>query len=389
MTRWASACAMVVAAGCYSPHVSPGIPCADGTGSDRCPAGETCVSVGGQDLCEPAGFTTGGDAGTSGSDSAPMSDWWNPAWGHRAPLDITAGDNGAPGGYTIAVAFDHASLVAAGEALASGDDVRVVSDGGTDIDRVLDTGASWDTATTIVWFQVSEQLAEGQTVRYWLYYGNASAGSPPAHASNVFLLADDFEGDLDAWSTDTGVVTSTLQAHGGSRSVMVPAQDDTGNGLGANNIDRDNIVFDMWWFFADTTNLDCSEFVRGNDNTLYFTDLQPPSAGDPSIWDISKAVNGTYSEVVPPPNGASSPSDNTWVRITVYAYGKTMAVDVGGTPYVPTSGFADVKFDTHGSVGGFVYFSNAPVWMDDARLRLLVVPEPVLVMGPDQPYPGS
>src|SRR5271154_2421812 len=135
-------------AACYQPHVVSGVPCAPGTGPDRCPSGQVCLSVGGQDVCEPAG--TNGDAGgagdgVDGADAGNAALWWNTSWGYRRPIDVTAGSNGTPAGYSVPVTFDHALMVADGRSLISGDDVRIVDGGGDDLDRVLDTGSSWDT----------------------------------------------------------------------------------------------------------------------------------------------------------------------------------------------------------------------------------------------------
>jgi Domain of unknown function (DUF2341) len=387
--RWALIASLVLAA-CYQPRVADGVPCTLGAATS-CPEGQTCVAMGNEATCQPIG-TAGGGADGGGMqpvDSGPLPEvpgWWDPAWTMRESVSVAAGSNGAPAGYTVAVTLDHASLVAAQQALASGDDVRIVGSDGTEVDRVLDTGASWDTAATTIWFQVADQLDANDTEQYWLYYGNPSAGAPPADPTAVFLLADGFEGDLSAWDFDTGVGPSTMVAHSGATSIMIPAQDNTGNGITAMSIAEDNIAFDAWWCIADTGSINLFQIVRETDNVSYYTNLQPPSgdASMPSTWDISKLVNGTYSELVPPPADAATVASGTWFRVTVFAYERTMAIDVGGMPYVPTSGFADVGHDNGGTIGAGVYFSNDNVWLDDATARLLVEPEPTVTVGPPQ-----
>ena len=126
---------------------------------------------------------------------------WVPAAGfeYRRNVPVTAGTAAVPSGYSVPVTFDHASLVAAGKSLASGNDVRVYYWDGTawtQLDRVLDEGASWNSATTTVWFQTQAAIgASGSDTGYYLFYGYPGAGAPPASASNVYLFYDDF-----AWS---------------------------------------------------------------------------------------------------------------------------------------------------------------------------------------------
>ncbi|HEY3806641.1 MAG TPA: DUF2341 domain-containing protein [Kofleriaceae bacterium] len=386
--RWAVVASLSLAA-CYQPSVADGVPCALGVATS-CPEGQSCVAMGNEAVCEPIGFGGGGtsDGGTSdgGATLPVIPGWWDPAWTLREPITVTAGSNGAPAGYAVAFTIDHASLVAAGQALASGDDVRVVGSDGTEVDRVLDTGATWDSAGATIWFQVAAPLDANAAAQYWLYYGNPAAGVPPADPSAVFLLADGFEGDLSAWDFDTGVGPSTMQAHGGATSILIPMQDNTGNGITAMSIDENDVAFDAWWCVDDTSAINLFQIVRESDNISYFTNLQPPG-GDgtmASTWDISKLVSGTYSELVAPPADQTPVASGTWFRVTVYAYGRTMAVGVNGTSYVPTSGYAGVDHNPSGTIGAGVYFSNGNVWVDDVTARPLVVPEPIVALGPAQ-----
>ena len=90
--------------------------------------------------------------------------------------------------------------------MASGDDIRIVYWNGSwydEVDRVLDLDSSWDSATTTIWFQVRAAVsADSLDSNYALYYGNSSAGSPPADPTRVYLFYDGFEsGDTSAWDT--------------------------------------------------------------------------------------------------------------------------------------------------------------------------------------------
>lgn len=122
--------------------------------------------------------------------------WWNSNWQYRKQTTVTAGSIAIPVGYSVPIQFDHAALVTAGKSLSSGNDVRLVYWNGstyTELDRILDDTSSWNRATTKVWFKTQASIAaSGSDVNYYMYYGNASAGSPPANGMNVFLFHDGF-----------------------------------------------------------------------------------------------------------------------------------------------------------------------------------------------------
>ncbi len=135
--------------------------------------------------------------------------WWNASYSHRGAIHIANGPEVLPSGYSVSFVFDHAGLVSGSESLANGNDVRVVYWNGSswaELDRILQptsTGlpSTWNSASTKIWFRTQASLAAGATANqsYYLYWGNAAAGSPPADGNNVFDLYDDFS----AGSVDT------------------------------------------------------------------------------------------------------------------------------------------------------------------------------------------
>ena len=154
--------------------------------------------------------------------------WWDLAYGQRERIEVATTTEAAPDGYTLPLSFDHAAMVAAGGALASGDDVRVLRwDGAswTELDRVLDDVSSWDAADTTIWFRTATPIAADTTdVSYWLYRGNAAAGAPPADPDQVFLASEDFESGLGAFSertTGTGWYAADDWSY--RRAVTIPA----------------------------------------------------------------------------------------------------------------------------------------------------------------------
>ncbi len=140
--------------------------------------------------------------------------WWNSSWTYRRRITVTTRSASAPSGYAVPLTVDHASLIAAGKSLANGNDVRVVYWNGTswaELDRVLDDTSAWNTASTTIWYRTQAAIAANASdINYYLYYGNAAAGVPPANPLNVFLFYDGFPGssvDTSKWTITQGTVT--------------------------------------------------------------------------------------------------------------------------------------------------------------------------------------
>jgi len=76
---------------------------------------------------------------------------------------------------------------------------------------VLDPSSSWNTGSTKIWFKTQAAIsANSSDENYYLYHGNASAGSPPADGLNVYLFHDDFPGsavDTSKWTVTRGTAT--------------------------------------------------------------------------------------------------------------------------------------------------------------------------------------
>jgi hypothetical protein len=170
----------------------------------------------------------------AGEPAAAAPPWWNGSYSHRLGVSVLASD-ALPNGYSIAVTFDHAAMVGAGNSLASGNDVRIARwDGGSwsELDRVLQPNASsmpsaWNTSTTKIWFRTQTAINAATTdTSYYLYYGNAAAGAPPADGNNVFDLYDDFNGgafDTAKWTSYDAAGLTVSQTGGQLRITGTPA----------------------------------------------------------------------------------------------------------------------------------------------------------------------
>ncbi len=137
--------------------------------------------------------------------------WWNPDYGFRQRIDVDTTTAAAPGGYTVPLTFDHASLVASGLSAANGADIRIVRwDGSawTELDRVLDDVGSWNDSATTIWFRTVTPIAADSTSTYWLYFGNDSPAPAADDPEAVYLLTEDFEsgtlGDFEDRTAGTG-----------------------------------------------------------------------------------------------------------------------------------------------------------------------------------------
>lgn len=123
-----------------------------------------------------------------------LDPWWgNSSWAFKKNITIVNNNASAalPSNYTVNLTFDHSSLVSANQSLTSGDDVRVVYNGATELDRINVT--AFNTGTTVIVFRTQADIqAGGNASNYELYYGNPSASAPPADPNNVYLFWDDF-----------------------------------------------------------------------------------------------------------------------------------------------------------------------------------------------------
>lgn len=389
--------------GCYSPAAPVGLACAPIGSPSRCPAGQTCVVKAGAEVCLPEGSSGDVDASVDASDAsggtldaavdgaAPdgPGNWWNPSWSRRRPIEVTAGTNGMPAGYTVSITIDHRAMVLAAQSLSTGEDVRIVRDDGTPIDRVLDTGSAWNTPTTKLWFKANPSaVSAGGVLRFWVYYGNLAASGAPANPANVWLFADGFEGATSSWSFGNGVAVSTARAHGGTHALATPSTTQSSRTASVDVVNASNVVWDTWWNIDNTAAVDLSAYLRGRAGSVWQTNLQPVGNPAQELWNIASTINGDYAEAVASPDGAPEASADTWIRVTFYAFESQLAVDINGVRAIPASGFADVGASSlPGDVGIDAWNSAANVWWDDVTLRTLVLPEPAVAVGASETGP--
>ncbi|MHA2304107.1 MAG: DUF2341 domain-containing protein [Candidatus Hodarchaeales archaeon] len=155
--------------------------------------------------------------------------WFDLDWRYNKQINLNASSYEIPSDYAVSLTFDHAALVNARKSRVDGDDIRVIywnSSDWVELDRMLDSGSSWNDNTTKIWFKTQATVpAFSSNNNYYLYYGNLLAGSPPTNSTNIFFFYDGFESsDLSGWDTNStgsagdSISVSTDQANTGSYS---------------------------------------------------------------------------------------------------------------------------------------------------------------------------
>jgi hypothetical protein len=342
---------------------------------------------------------------TAYAPTIPDYSWWNASYMYRKLITIT--NNAASSltsGYSISITLDTASLVSANKMLSNGNDLRIVHWNGSswvEIDRDIISG-TMNAGSTQVWFKTQAGIGSSPSATndYYLYYGNPSAGTPPANKTNVYLWFDDFnrpdEPDITTaetaytktyngtWSIE-GQQLKNVGADGDPNKLIVKALgnvmhdvemtiklnvsywggdgDDHGRMGLSSNIDNGNGEGYCALFHQDRNSLDLLNDARA--------------------W-------GTY--------GTYSWATNTWYQMKFRVInpslklGKVKVWQVGTSE--PTSWTVD------GNIGGDIARGYGEVgiagskraditYFDDFQVRYVVDPEPSTSLGPEEVPPGS
>lgn len=138
--------------------------------------------------------------------------WWDEDYTIRRRLTVTNNnsDDTLPAGYSVRFDFDHYNQVQQLDALASGDDVRLLWWDGVawnELNRVAESAWNNSTDPTQIWFATQAQIPAGDyDDNYFLYYGNSSPAAPLDDPHLVYQFYDDFSDPAYTyanWATST------------------------------------------------------------------------------------------------------------------------------------------------------------------------------------------
>jgi hypothetical protein len=270
----------------------------------------------------------------------PPSPWWDVAYG--AKRNVTVLNNDAEtmwAGYPINLHFDDttsptaATLYAASQSVAPGDDLRIVYNNATELARYVQ---QFTPSVIDIWFNTQVDIAGLGTdsESYQLYYGNANATNPPGGINEVFEPGTDAN-TVGLWHFQEGagsaIYDSSGQGHTGTLHNGVWLM----SGLGrAVDFDGDNTYIDVpshtdfnllnitleaWIWYP--------EYVGAN--KIIFRPIDPPDAA--AAFGLETSSHRIRLE------GCSAPLENDhdiptgqWVHVAGTYDGSTLRIYVNG-----------------------------------------------------------
>jgi len=288
--------------------------------------------------------------------------------------------------YSVSLIMDTASLVSVGKMFSSGDDLRIVYWSGTswiELDRdVIDM----NTTSSSVWFKIQADIPGGNSDNnYFLYYGNTTAGSPPANRSNVYIWFDDFSTnttnnyDIDRHANDWhGSATNVYKPYWDSanNAVYFDTGDNYAGGWMPTAVNEVNVYAEMKMqitgsYLSNTTN---GVLLRWQDkDTFYGGHISGGSYESPCLVKNGRTTYIAYQ----------SPSEyhlwNQWFTLAVAVSGTDLKLWVDGNLKVTGT---DTQISTSGKIS---YVAGQAIgWMDDFMIRKYVEPEPSTSLGPEE-----
>ena len=289
--------------------------------------------------------------------------WWNAQYKHRFPIDTS----GAPASYTARI--DATAVLAL--SMASGDDVRVVVDHASELDRTLDGNA------------VETRVPASGSL--WLYVGNPAASTPPANPNAIYTWSETFS--TLAVNSD-GTPRFTPQTPASWRVV-----DDGGNriyrvvGSGRHPAPITGMT---------ATNIEVRARIRvgptagqNHNGLLVRASNVVPATLDGFVGQLLE--DSEYSRIAEYIDGASPPTErgtraravarNTWYAMRMRAIGTTLELYVDGVLDVSTT------MGTNNGMLAGLFAHDPDVDYDDVHVRRLVSPEPSFAVGAREDAP--
>jgi hypothetical protein len=341
-----------------------------------------------------AGFAgPGGEAGAAGA-AGQIGCPVVAGYAYRQRLSLQAQGSGVPEGYSVRLAFSHASLP---DKNPDGSDLRIVyGDGSTcrEIDRVLDVfqdANGWNGDNTTIYFKSQSAVsATSSDDQYFMYWGNTAPAAVLEDPGYVFAFWDGFEsGDLASWSKTTTpnswTVGDTQNKEGTYAARVGPCNAQT-SAILAQNLSETDVVFDAFWLWEKADPIDVAQGMRARPPLtgyeLNFTSFSLTASGRPE-WQLAWVdAAGDWYET-----GAvqqSHAAEGVWTWVSTRILGTQWSVT---QPVVASANLSETQ--TPGSV--FLHCwridGDNALWVDDVRVRKLIEDEPAVVAGATETGP--
>ena len=285
-----------------------------------------------------------GDTCTQVDPSAmPATAWWNSNYAHKRNLIILNNDGDTmPSRFPVHIHFDSTTDPTAAEiynaslAPTKGDDVRIVYDDQTELDRFIQNF----TASQIdIWFPLQVALGGGGTSSgdYQIYYSNAGAGNAPAVINDVFLPTADGN-TMGLWHFYEGSGSTVHDSSGRSHDGSFTSAGWTDGFLGyagrfngtdayvtmGNHADFNltEMTLEAWVYLTDSPDYSHVISKWGGDGSVYFIRIM----GDGNV-QFQISADGGNRDVV----SSEQLEQNRWYHVAgVHDGGNNMWVYVNG-----------------------------------------------------------
>ena len=284
-------------------------------------------------------------------------EWWDNAWGYRAPLTITnnAASEDLPTGYSALLTQDTQAMIAAGQMLSSCDDLRIIYSSGaaqSEIDRVVE---GCNTSQTRVWFALQRPVpAAAEDIGYFIHYGNPSAGTPPADGMQVFLFYEDWEQGIAHW-TNTGGLDPANTGTMGQTDISPAAYISPANSQ----------LFDVK--------------VGGGDAFSGYIPVSPSRRYAIGVWGMSPNSNVWGPVGIDPYTAAYVRGTETWLWTSEWSIGPQWAYRSNSFTTGATTAFIKIKSELWTDSPG-----GPPLYIDNLSFRYAASSEPSVARGDEE-----
>jgi hypothetical protein len=326
--------------------------------------------------CGRVGYDPVGDGGPGDQADAMRSPepWWDDAWAHRRRVTVrNRSAQTMPVYYETRLVYDLDAL--SGVIGYDSLHLRHVEGQGN--------GGHYPMARCIthlpggleeMWFRTEEPLAPGEEVsHYFLYYGNPAASPPEEDPAQIF----DFHADFAGLGNDVETLTGGESVTAGGELQLDPGESVRTLTTWGPRHAVDVVARVPTWSAGVSFG-----FQRDND----FVDDEPWM-----LWATGAAAGTIHAELLVTATGmigaaigGSAAVDGAAHTFTVERLADHAVFRVDGAATdrldLPASYGADLQVRLRGG-------DTAPVFVDELRVRLVVDPEPEVILGPEETRP--